>query len=217
MSYRAFGPSYWLVLSATALGVALGLVTTFFVFLALALTKTTLEKSLIAVDSALAPETGKALGPSASLITPQDLGGQVRFSLLLYSLIGSLDSVQGFGVPQDLNSALPQGQTKPKWAKAELASQMTPWGLVVGSWGAHLPSFRLYLGEWRRLADDHRTPATAPLTGLALSSKVGNKAVRALLFPNPSYGKGLSPLRPTGPVSAKVKGYSSYLASSWVF
>ena len=110
--YRAFAPSYWLAFSSALFGLSLGLVVTFLVLLALGLARRGLEEALLRIDAALSPEAKGCIQPHVGLENLQVSTRQLSFPCLLYSLVGSLDAIEGFDLTPGL--ILAKGQTKPR-------------------------------------------------------------------------------------------------------
>ena len=127
----------------------------------------------------------------------------------LYSLLGSMDTVAPFLTAPTFTLKVPN-----RWGLFTEPALPTRWGLGVGKDNLAKPSFRPYLGEWRRLLDQP-TSAKASGAGAAYLNRTKqnyNPLRPAVRRPAVAPKGGFRPL-----ADAATKPYYVYLTSPWVF
>lgn len=209
---RVFAPSYPLIFATLSIGLGAVLAITLFVYTTFIVGGLAFAKTLFLIDSALSPEKPK--GPAASsLVSDQEgVGASLRLPFLSFSLVGSAGLLEGFATTP---TAMPPIQGSKKWATQGPLNKQGPWALPLNKGSRNHPSFRPYLGEWRRLLEQQPLVASSKPTAPALVSKLSGGAKVLSPVAAPLYNRTSAPIKATS--NHLHKPYAPYLATSWLF
>lgn len=193
-------------------GLGASLVLALFGYVTVVLGGLFIEKALVLVDSILSPERSRGALVRVPGFGQGGVEGPIKFSYLVYSLLGSLDLIPGFAKTP---AATPSLQGNKRWAARPLMNKKTPWNLPLGRGGFRIPPFRPYLGDWRRASDQQPLNVGSKPTAMALLKKSRGGTKNLSPITPISYNKARASLKPV--TNQTPKGYSPYLSTSWLF
>jgi len=170
------------------------------------------NNALLLVDDTLNPTRGPALPTGTSNPPQMALRAPLGFSTTVFSLQGLMGLVEG---QAPCPWRLPSVSASRSWASRPLSGGPSLWALCISNPKPGLPTFRPYLGEWRRLYDQTLAPTSNNLSASVTLSRSPKGAVAAPTLPNNLPGKPLQTLRANKVVNTKA--YLPYLSSPWVF
>lgn len=213
VAYRHFAPSLsWLasaVLAVSGLAVASAVV----VFALASALGFAFRKLTLAFDRSLGEGAKDLCQHATPLYGLEPLGPSTNFANLVYSLVGSLDSASTYVPAYKARTPITRALG---WETTFAAPTLNGWASALLTQNTCAPSFRSYLGEWRRLADQPLlSPASYSPQGYVQTSRSplvpsNPKASAGEIGPGAFGGTGLS--TPNG-----ANSYSLYLSAPWVF
>lgn len=215
VSHRHFSPALSWFTGVIFAIFSLALVSVLALFALRASASLAFKELTLSSDRALTPSTkGLCQRPISAWPThsPQPLSPSADFANLVYSLVGSLDAASSY-IPT--HKAGPMA-AHTRWEASPSALPLNGWASRLAAQNNNTPSFRSYLGEWRRLLDESpQSPALYSAQGCTQATR--SRPAPLNTKPQASVGGSASVGGAGHSASSGASPYSLYLPASWVF